>query len=101
MFFQFDGEDQCALPLDQVRERDATLWMDAKLRYFVETYLRLEQADVYQRENMVRDPVCGMPVNKHCAAARLTHNGTEYFFCLEECQRKFASNPERYCQARS
>jgi YHS domain-containing protein len=96
VFFPFEGRDQLTLPLDKVNEEQAAAWVDEKIVRFVDTYLRLETTDHYQTENLVTDPVCGMQINKVYAAAQMSYQGKTYYFCLEECQRKFARDPERY-----
>lgn len=96
VFFQFDGHDQRAFPLDRIDETQVAEWIDAKIAAFVDTYLRLEDADAYQQENMTRDPVCGMAVNKNWAAARAEYGGRTYYFCIDECRRRFEENPHRY-----
>ncbi len=96
VFFQFDGHDQRAFPLDRIDETQVAEWVDAKIAEFVDTYLRLENADAYQRENMVRDPVCGMAVNKNWAAARAEYGGRTYYFCIDECRRRFEESPQCY-----
>jgi YHS domain-containing protein len=42
------------------------------------------------------DPVCGMQVNEENAAAMSEYLGRKYFFCSEDCQRKFEQRPEDY-----
>lgn len=96
VFFQFNGHDQRAFPLDRVDEEQLGAWVDEKITEFVDTYLRLENADAYQHENMVRDPVCGMAVNKNWAAASAEHAGRMYYFCIDECRRRFEQDPQRY-----
>ena len=64
IFMKFDGKDELVFPLDAVDEGQLTEWVDRKILQFVETYLRLEQAEPYQRENVVTDPVCGMQIAK-------------------------------------
>ncbi len=44
----------------------------------------------------VQDPVCGMMIDSTKAAGSSTWNGTTYFFCSAECQRKFNSDPDAY-----
>ena len=44
----------------------------------------------------VTDPVCGMPIDSHDAAATLEHQGTTYYFCSQKCQQRFAQDPKRY-----
>ncbi len=43
-----------------------------------------------------RDPVCGMEVNPHNAAASLAHGGQTYYFCSANCHDRFAREPEKY-----
>lgn len=96
IFFQFEGHDTLAIPVDQVDESSVARWVDRKLIEFVETYLRLEQADEYQRENFVTDPVCGMRINRNSAASQVQLSGVTYYFCIDECRRRFEESPEKY-----
>lgn len=41
------------------------------------------------------DPVCGMAVNRETALGA-THEGSEFFFCSEQCQSSFGANPKAY-----
>lgn len=44
----------------------------------------------------VRDPVCGMEVEKTTAAASIVHDGRTYHFCSEGCRQEFEREPEKY-----
>jgi len=44
----------------------------------------------------VKDPVCGMMIDRDTAAAQVTHGSEEYFFCSHECRRAFQADPDRY-----
>jgi len=44
----------------------------------------------------VKDPVCGMEVDRNTATHRADHNGNEYFFCSDHCLEKFRTDPGRY-----
>jgi P-type Cu+ transporter len=44
----------------------------------------------------MRDPVCGMSVEKEKAAGQSTVQGCTYYFCSTECKQKFDSNPRAY-----
>lgn len=48
------------------------------------------------KENEVRDPVCGMRVEPEKAAGHSSHNGEEYYFCSKHCKEKFDTAPESY-----
>ncbi len=41
------------------------------------------------------DPICKMPVDK-AKSAKVTHDGTDYFFCSENCVKKFKDDPKKY-----
>jgi YHS domain-containing protein len=99
IFFRFAGRDQIAFPIEGVDEPQLIEWIEKKIHDFLDTYLRLEESDHYQRENVVIDPVCGMQINKAWAAARLEYQGETYFFCVDECRAKFAENPQLYVKS--
>jgi YHS domain-containing protein len=60
----------------------------------------MQIAGIYREEGKTMkpdiDPVCGMQVNEENAAAMLEYLGRKYFFCSEDCQRKFEQRPEDY-----
>ena len=46
------------------------------------------------------DPVCGMEIDSEDAAAEKEYRGTTYYFCSEECARKFGKEPEKFLGGR-
>src|SRR4051794_36670774 len=44
----------------------------------------------------MRDPVCGMEVQPHSAAASQNHAGQVYYFCCKNCAAKFRADPAKY-----
>jgi YHS domain-containing protein len=99
VFYPVNGEGHFVMPLDGVDEQRIAAWVDEQVLAFVDAYLKLETIDHYQDENLVTDPVCGMRINKTNAAAEMEHRGRKYFFCVEQCKRKFAEDPTRYLAA--
>jgi YHS domain-containing protein len=96
IFFPLDGRDALTLSLDAVDKEKAAAWVEAKILYFVDSYLRLETSNQHQEQNIVIDPVCGMRVNKAFAPVQTTYLGHTYYFCVPECRARFTENPERY-----
>lgn len=47
------------------------------------------------RQQRVRDPVCGQPTPTHTSLT-CDHAGQTYHFCSADCLRRFRSNPEAY-----
>jgi len=44
----------------------------------------------------VKDPVCGMEIDKEEAAATYEYKGKIYYFCALGCKEEFEKDPERY-----
>jgi len=44
----------------------------------------------------VKDPVCGMEIDKDKAFAMTRREGKPVYFCSENCQKKFNETPGRY-----
>ncbi|NIN01048.1 MAG: heavy metal translocating P-type ATPase [candidate division Zixibacteria bacterium] len=49
---------------------------------------------------MLRDPVCGMEVEKEQAVGRSVYNGKEYYFCSKVCKERFDQAPKKYVQSK-
>jgi Cu+-exporting ATPase len=45
---------------------------------------------------MVKDPVCGMTIDKETAAGTSEYEGVTYYFCAPICKKKFDQNPQQY-----
>jgi len=50
---------------------------------------------------MQTDPVCGMQVDDQKATAKSQFQGTNYYFCSDECKRKFDQQPQQYASKAS
>ena len=44
----------------------------------------------------LRDPVCGMEVNKSSSSLVSDHFGRTFHFCSEQCRKLFDINPNKY-----
>jgi len=45
---------------------------------------------------MIKDPVCGMAVDRKNPPARAQHGGKEYLFCSAGCKEAFEKDPGKY-----
>jgi len=98
IFFRFSGHDQAVVPLDAPNHQQIAAWVDEKILAFVDTYLRLEQTEQYQRSTLVTDPVCGMRFRRCIASTEVQRDDHTYFFCSPGCRDKFTAEPQRYVQ---
>ena len=57
-----------------------------------------EQIEEKQSPKFVdlRDPVCGMEVNKNSSSLVSDHFGRTFHFCSERCRKLFDINPNKY-----
>jgi Cu+-exporting ATPase len=54
------------------------------------------KAPVAPPADSAKDPVCGMAVSRSSAKHKLTHEGTDYYFCCKGCLDKFQRDPNAY-----
>ncbi|HZP26023.1 MAG TPA: YHS domain-containing protein [Dehalococcoidia bacterium] len=47
---------------------------------------------------MVRDPVCGVEMDRESAPASSEHEGTIYYFCSEACKEEFDADPNAFIE---
>ena len=59
-------------------------------------YRRLDRGDESLDDELSTDPVCGMRIRRGESAGQYSYRGHLYFFCAEECQRKFEKEPSHY-----
>jgi YHS domain-containing protein len=96
VFFPFEGRAWLTVPLGRANDDAVAAWVDERLVCFVQTYLRVEAADQYETKDLATDPVCGMRINRLYAAAQSEFDGQTYYFCLEDCLKKFVRDPRQY-----
>lgn len=46
----------------------------------------------------VKDPVCGMSIEKSAAKAHEENKGGQYDFCSSDCHSKFKDAPDKYAK---
>jgi len=49
-----------------------------------------------EAKTTVTDPVCGLEMDPAHAAARLEHEGRQYWFCSQACRAEFRRRPAEY-----
>lgn len=101
ILFEYEKGDAISFPIEHPDDERLATWIDGRLLGFVDTYLRLAESDAYQHDNLVIDPVCGARINKLLAGAQTELNGQTYYFCMDECRRKFLESPSHYLASRT
>jgi putative ABC transport system ATP-binding protein len=90
------GRDVMRLLHDISRSGDRAVVVvshDQRIREVADRVLWLEDGRIKDIGSMVRDPVCGMSVEKQDAASTATHAGRTYYFCSRGCSWEFHESP--------
>ncbi len=67
--------------------------------FLIDSESRMREAVLGTRKSEEVDPVCGMPVAPSTTGDKKSnHGGRTYFFCSEDCKRKFDKNPGKYAR---
>ncbi|MBT1074208.1 YHS domain-containing protein [Geobacter grbiciae] len=82
---EYKRNDETTLPLEGSDEAVGR-WVEEKILEFVDTYLRLETHPLYQKDYIVVDLVCGMPISATAAPCRIELHGRALYFCSEHCK---------------
>ncbi len=99
VFIQFQRHDQIAFPLDKVDSERLFEWADDKIIQFVRTYMELEFADQYQKENLVTDPVLRERFSRILSVGEVEYEGHAYFFLTHKSKDMFEKEPARFVSA--
>jgi YHS domain-containing protein len=96
VFIDYRRHDEITFPLDDFDEDAAFDWVDERILEFVRTYMELQYAERYQRNNLVTDPVLDRRFSKLHAAAEKEHGGHTFYFLTAESLAVFESDPDRF-----
>lgn len=88
VLMEYKRDDEKSFPMDNPDEAIG-LWVEEKIVEFVDTYLLLETHPLYQKDNMVTDPVCGMRISATDATGKVEWTGHTFYFCSEVCKEAF------------
>ena len=79
---------------------------EAQFKADPEKFINAEPGSLHQHmehgkpeDGKVKDPVCGMEIEKSKAKATYEYEGKTYYFCREKCKEEFAKNPAKYVSA--
>ncbi len=94
-----DYEREASLELDLAADDALAVerFIEERIVRFVADYLRVLDPDsFYQKDRLVTDPVCGMPLRRAEAATIHDYGGRKYYFCIPNCREVFVADPARY-----
>jgi YHS domain-containing protein len=81
--------DQLSFAMGAQSDDQVARWVETKILYFIDKYLQLESHPTYQKENLVRDPICGMEISVIEAVGKVENGKQTFYFCSEACRQAF------------
>lgn len=66
-----------------------TAWVEDRILEFLDTYLKIETHPLYQKDNLVLDPVCGMRIPMNSAPSMIELDSQTIYFCSDHCKETF------------
>lgn len=91
---EYEKRAQLNLTLDDLIDNLAAQWVETKILQFIDKYLQLETYPAYQRENLVRNPVCCMEISAIDAVGKIERRKQIYYFCSDACHQTFLNGNE-------
>ncbi len=85
-FIDYERHGNLQVALGTSSNDEIGRWVEERMLRFLDTYLELEAHPVYQKDNLVTDPVCGMTLPPVQAAGSVKRNDREIYFCSQVCK---------------
>ena len=90
VLWRFDSHSEFTTPIAAIDEAGLTRWLDDRIVGFVELYVQIHQAEVFEKAEFVEDPVAKVKFPKFAAGASLEQGGQTIYFIDESTKREFA-----------
>jgi YHS domain-containing protein len=90
VLWKFDTHSEFRTPISAVDTAGLTKWLDDRIMSFVDLYIQIHEAEVYDKAEMVEDPVAKVKFPKFAAGATLEKGGQTYYFIDETTKAAFA-----------
>jgi hypothetical protein len=90
VLWKFDAHTEFSTPIANVDAAGLTKWLDDRIMAFVELFIQVHEAELFDKAEMVEDPIAKVSFPKFAAAATLEHGGTTHYFIDENSRAEFA-----------
>jgi hypothetical protein len=90
VLWKFDSHAEFATPIEGVDADGLTKWLDDRILSFVSLFIQIHEGEIFDKAEMVEDPVAKISFPKFAAGATLEHSGTTHFFIDEKTKSEFA-----------
>lgn len=88
LLMKYKRNEEMCFPLTR-SDNKIGRWLEDTIVECLDTYLLLESHPLYQKENIVTDPVCGMQISSIAAPSKIEWPDRTIYFCSEVCKEAF------------
>jgi hypothetical protein len=90
VLWKFESHSEFSTPIATFDAAGLTKWLDDRIVGFVELYIQIHEAEIYDKAEYVEDPVAKVKFPKFAAGATLEHGGQMHFFIDDNTKAEFA-----------
>ena len=90
VLWSFDSHSEFKSPIAAFDSAAFTKWLDDRIIGFIELYIQIHEAEIYEKAEYVEDPIAKVKFPKFAAGATLDHGGQTHFFIDENTKADFA-----------
>jgi hypothetical protein len=90
VLWKFDSHSEFSTPIDNVDADGLTKWIDDRIVSFATLFIEIHESELFDKSEMVEDPVAKVSFPKFAAGATLEQGGTTLYFIDEKSKAEFA-----------
>ena len=90
VLWKFDSHSEFSTPIDNVDAAGLTKWIDDRIMAFVDLFIEIHEGELFDKAQMVEDPVAKISFPKFAAGATVEHGGQTHYFVDEKSKAEFA-----------
>jgi YHS domain-containing protein len=89
VLWKFDSHSEFRTPIANVDSAGLTKWLDDRILAFVNLYIEIHESDLFDKSEVVEDPIAKVTFPKFAAGATLEQGGKTYYFIDEKSKAEF------------
>ena len=90
VLWRFDSHSEFSTPIDNIDAAGLTKWIDDRILAFVNLFIEIHEGELFDKSQMVEDPVAKISFPKFAAGATLEHGGQTHYFIDGTSKAEFA-----------
>jgi YHS domain-containing protein len=90
VLWKFDSHSEFRTPIGAIDAAGLTKWLDDRILSFVNLYIEIHESEIYEKADLVEDPIAKLKFPKFAAGATLEKGGQTFYFIDEKTKAAFA-----------